>query len=102
MNNDNNKKHSSRRHFIKKAGVLALAASPLRVFAARDTSEGITFANGPRPLVRYPGKRELIRVHTRPPHLETPFSVFNEGLITPNDAFFVRYHLAGFPKSILA
>ena len=56
--------------------------------------------DGPSPLVRYPGKRELIRVHTRPPHLETPFSVFNEGLITPNDAFFVRYHLAGFPKSI--
>jgi DMSO/TMAO reductase YedYZ molybdopterin-dependent catalytic subunit len=26
--------------------------------------------------------------------------VFNEGLITPNDAFFVRYHNAGLPTSI--
>ena len=43
----------------------------------------------------YPGKRALIRLTTRPPQLETPFSVFNEGLVTPNDAFFVRYHLAG-------
>ena len=57
-------------------------------------------ALGPRPLVKYPGKRELIRVHTRPPHLETPFSVFDESVITPNDAFFVRYHLADFPKSV--
>ena len=46
MNNGNNKKHSSRRYFMKKAGVLTLAASPLSIFAARDTSEGITFADG--------------------------------------------------------
>jgi DMSO/TMAO reductase YedYZ molybdopterin-dependent catalytic subunit len=39
-------------------------------------------------------------VHSRPPHLETPFSAFNESVITPNDAFFVRYHLADFPTSI--
>jgi DMSO/TMAO reductase YedYZ molybdopterin-dependent catalytic subunit len=32
--------------------------------------------------------------------LETPFEVFNEGLITPNDAFFVRYHHAGIPAAI--
>jgi sulfite dehydrogenase len=42
----------------------------------------------------------LILVTTRPPQLETPFSVFNEGVITPNDAFFVRYHLAEVPTSI--
>jgi sulfite dehydrogenase (cytochrome) subunit A len=42
----------------------------------------------------------LIRVTTRPPHLETPFSVFNEGPNTANDAFFVRYHLANIPLSI--
>jgi DMSO/TMAO reductase YedYZ molybdopterin-dependent catalytic subunit len=39
-------------------------------------------------------------VHSRPPHLETPFATFNESVITPNDAFFVRYHLADFPTSI--
>ena len=79
-----------------------LACSPPAVVAAaaQDTGEGVTFADGPRPLVRYPGKRPLIRVHTRPPHLETPFAVFNEGPITANDAFFVRYHLANFPTSI--
>lgn len=65
-------------------------------------SESVTlpFANGERPLVRYPGKRPLIQLTARPPQLETPFSVFNEGALTPNDAFFVRYHLAGIPLVI--
>src|SRR5213075_2249681 len=58
------------------------------------------FENGERPLVKYPQKRPLIRLTSRPPQLETPFSIFNEGLLTPNDAFFVRYHLAGVPTSI--
>ena len=92
---------TSRRRFVRDTALLALGASPIAaVAAAKAADEGVTFADGPRPLVKYPGKRPLIRVHTRPPHLETPFSVFNDGPITPNDAFFVRYHLANFPRSI--
>src|SRR5439155_19043214 len=56
--------------------------------------------NGERELIAYPEKRPLIVLTARPPQLETPFSVFNEGVITPNDAFFVRYHLAAIPTSI--
>jgi len=70
-------------------------------FGAR--AQGVTtlpFANGDRPLVRYPGKRPLIQLTGRPPQLETPFSVFDESVITPNDAFFVRYHLSDIPLSI--
>lgn len=51
-------------------------------------------------MARYPGKRPLIQLTARPPQLETPFSVFDESVITPNDAFFVRYHLADIPLSI--
>jgi sulfite dehydrogenase len=92
----------ARRHLLQKLALVALAGSPLARLAARtpDTGEGVSFADGPRPLVRYPQKRPLIRVTTRPPHLETPFAVFNEGAITPNDAFFVRYHLANIPTSV--
>ena len=90
----------SRRNFLRHASALALMIPPLGALAAQDTSEGITFADGPRRLVKYPGKRPLILVHSRPPHLETPFTVFNGGLLTPNDAFFVRYHLAGIPTRI--
>src|SRR5262249_34899538 len=60
----------------------------------------LPFENGRRPLVTYPGKRPMIRLTARPPQLETPFAVFNQGALTPNDAFFVRYHLAGLPTSI--
>jgi len=100
MDNQFDSSHIQRRRFLRQAGALALAASPLRAIAAADTSDGVTFAAGPRPLVRYPGKRDLILVTSRPPHLETPFAVFNEGAITPSDAFFVRYHLADLPTAI--
>ena len=59
----------------------------------------LPFGNGERPLVGYPQKRPLIRLTSRPPQLETPFAVFDEGLITPNDAFFVRYHLGQHPTA---
>lgn len=91
---------STRRRFIQHAGLVALAASPLATFASTAGDEGVSFADGPRTLVQYPGKRPLIRVTTRPPHLETPFTVFNDGPITANDAFFVRYHLANIPLSV--
>lgn len=58
------------------------------------------FANGERPLLAFPQKRPLIVVTPRPPQLETPFAVFDNGIFTPNDAFFVRWHLAGIPESI--
>ncbi|MEA2758530.1 MAG: sulfite dehydrogenase (cytochrome) subunit [Methylobacteriaceae bacterium] len=66
---------------------------------AADTIE-LPFGNGERALVKYPQKRPLIQMTTRPPQLETPFPVFSEGVITPNDAFFVRYHLADIPLRI--
>lgn len=68
-------------------------------FAAEERVT-LPFANGSRLLVKYPQKRPLIQLTSRPPQLETPFAVFNEGVITPNDAFFVRYHLSGIPLEI--
>jgi len=60
----------------------------------------LPFENGDRPIVKYPQKRRMIGLTSRPPQLETPFAVFNESVITPNDAFFVRYHLADVPLEI--
>lgn len=99
MTDNEHKLIRARRRFIRNAGTLALVA-PLISRAAQDTGEGVTFAGGERPLVQFPGKRKLILVHSRPPHLETPFSTFNESVITANDAFYVRYHLANFPTAI--
>ena len=92
----------SRRRVLRDAFALAIATSPLAGLAkaANERAGDVSVAAGPRPLVQYPQKRPLTLVTTRPPHLETPFRVFNDGPITPNDAFFVRYHLANFPTSI--
>jgi len=92
----------SRRHFLRTAalaGTGALAVSRTTAALADDTVT-LPFANGERRLVKYPQKRPLILQTARPPQLETPFSVFNEGILTPNDAFFVRYHYAQIPTSI--
>lgn len=91
----------TRREFFKAVGVAAFGATVgpgIRLLA--DETVTMPFANGQRPLVKFPQKRPLILLTTRPPQLETPFSVFNESAITPNDAFFVRYHLAQVPTSI--
>jgi DMSO/TMAO reductase YedYZ molybdopterin-dependent catalytic subunit len=48
-------------------------------------------------LDKLPGKVPLIKLAWRPPNFETPVSHFRT-TITPNDAFFVRYHLADIPE----
>jgi DMSO/TMAO reductase YedYZ molybdopterin-dependent catalytic subunit len=85
-----------RRAFLAGAAVSLVPAA----VAGKGGSVLLPFANGARPLVRLPQKRPMIGLTSRPPQLETPFEVFNEGLLTPNDAFFVRYHLAGLPGEI--
>jgi DMSO/TMAO reductase YedYZ molybdopterin-dependent catalytic subunit len=76
------------------------AGSFLSSVSALAKTVTLPFENGERPMAKYPQKRPLILQTSRPPQLETPFSVYNEGVITPNDAFFVRYHLADIPLEI--
>jgi DMSO/TMAO reductase YedYZ molybdopterin-dependent catalytic subunit len=76
----------------------AVVSRPSVVLSAETVT--LPFENGERPLVKVPQKRPMIGLTSRPPQLETPFSVFDEGVITPNDAFFVRYHLADVPLDI--
>jgi DMSO/TMAO reductase YedYZ molybdopterin-dependent catalytic subunit len=92
----------SRRQFLSRAGFagvgVILGGRVDETLAAETVT--MPFGNGERPLATFPQKRPLILLTTRPPQLETPFSVFNDGLLTPNDAFFVRYHLSQVPTSI--
>ncbi|WP_041391490.1 molybdopterin-dependent oxidoreductase [Sphingobium chlorophenolicum] len=89
---------------VDRRGLIAgMAGTLLPTAAWARAGEGrliLPFDNGERALVRYPQKRPLIRLTARPPQLETPMAVFNEGPVTPNDAFFVRYHLADLPLDI--
>src|SRR5262249_29315618 len=96
------REHHPPRPRIRVGAARALAGASLasaRAARAADTMEQ-PFVNGKRNLVAFPEKRPLIVLTTRPPQLETPFEVFNDGLLTPNDAFFVRYHNAAIPTSV--
>ena len=64
-------------------------------------SFNLPFPGGERDLTTaFPQKGEMLLLRTRPPLLETPFAVFDRGVFTPNDQFFVRWHLADIPTKI--
>jgi DMSO/TMAO reductase YedYZ molybdopterin-dependent catalytic subunit len=48
-------------------------------------------------LVTLPGKKPLIKLAYRAPNYEAPLEYFRTP-ITPNDEFFVRYHLSNLPQ----
>ena len=89
-----------RRNFLQLLGTVSAAASidllmkgsllKSNAAYAAEVEENPLLAG--RPLVRYPQKAELILLTSRPPQLETPMKYF-ETAITPNDAFYVRYHI---------
>jgi DMSO/TMAO reductase YedYZ molybdopterin-dependent catalytic subunit len=94
----------TRRHLIGAAGAgLALTGSGLG-FKSVSAAGGLDLPAGLPQGVRdnaildtLPGKKPLIKLSYRPPNYETPLEYFRTA-ITPNDAFFVRYHLAGIPE----
>src|SRR5262245_46583275 len=92
--------HLSRREAAKRiarlGAILAAGglAAPRRVALAQDDP-----VLAGRPLVRYPEKTDLILLTSRPPQLEPPMKYFDRA-ITPNEAFFVRYHVFPIPLEV--
>jgi DMSO/TMAO reductase YedYZ molybdopterin-dependent catalytic subunit len=60
---------------------------------------GATFGRAADAPLRFPEKVPLKILGDRPPNLETPWKYFRTDL-TPNDAFFVRWHLQFIPTTI--
>jgi DMSO/TMAO reductase YedYZ molybdopterin-dependent catalytic subunit len=96
----------TRRRLLKAAGAgAAVAGSGLglpqfRVAEAAVANLPAALPEGLRStatLDALPGKKPLIKLSYRPPNYETPIEYFRTA-ITPNDAFFVRYHLADIPE----
>jgi len=88
-----------RRDFLTtagRAGAVLLAGSGALVRSVGAADDPILAG---RPLVRYPEKTDLILLTARPPQLETPMTYFDRA-ITPNEAFFVRYHIFPVPTSV--
>lgn len=95
----------SRRRFLAGTGGLGMlsALGPWSRRARATQTIDLPFQNGRRPLVsNFPQKGSMILQRTRPPLLETPFEVFDRGVFTPNDRFYVRWHLANIPTTINA
>jgi DMSO/TMAO reductase YedYZ molybdopterin-dependent catalytic subunit len=91
---------SCRRQFLGSAGAATLA---LPSTALADTIVKLFLPGGPdeRPMTTaFPHKGALILQRARPPLLETPFEVFDQSVLTPNDRFFVRWHWAVIPTAI--
>ena len=85
-----------RRTLLAAAGGL-LAARPAFAAGAPVSPDVPSGVADNATLEALPGKKPLIKLSYRPPNYETPISYFKE-TITPNDAFFVRYHLAEIPE----
>ncbi|MEY9184428.1 DMSO/TMAO reductase YedYZ molybdopterin-dependent catalytic subunit [Bradyrhizobium sp. USDA 326] len=91
----------SRRAMLQALGVagLTLAGSSVRA----DQSIRLPIAGEPRdrPMTHdFPQKGSMILQRSRPPLLETPMEVFDRGVFTPNDQFYVRWHWAVIPTSV--
>src|SRR5271170_907224 len=92
---------SSRRSFLRHLGVAGLGLAVAPAWAA--TTVKLPLPGGPqdRPITEeFPQKAAMILQRSRPPLLETPFEVFDKGVFTPNDQFFVRWHWAVIPTEI--
>src|SRR3979490_2477826 len=103
MDHDHRDRSVSRRRLLAGAGALGVAAfaGPPSARAMDPSTVDLPFVNGSRPLTSdFPQKSNMILQRSRPPLLETPFDVFDQGVLTPADRFYVRWHLANIPTSI--
>jgi sulfite dehydrogenase len=94
----------TRRHLLGTAGAgAALAVSGLPQFSESlaanvGTTPGVPEGvNSIASMASLPGKKPLIQLADRPPNYESPIEYLRTP-ITPNDQFFVRYHLADIPE----
>ena len=98
----------TRRHLLGTASAgaaLAVAGTKFTEFAfaesgASELTEGVPAGiSSYVKMVTLPGKKPLIQLSDRGPNYESPLEYFRTP-VTPNDEFFVRYHLSDIPEKI--
>jgi len=91
----------SRRNLLRQAGAAGLATLAMPAWAETMVTLPLPGGPGDRPITTgFPQKGAMILQRSRPPMLETPFEVFDQGVFTPNDRFFVRWHWSVIPTQI--
>src|SRR5579875_661163 len=95
--------HTASRRDMLRFGLAGLAAAAGGRRAWADTTTRLPLPGGPQEramTTAFPQKGSMILQRTRPPLLETPWEVFDRGVFTPNDQFFVRWHWAVIPAQV--
>jgi DMSO/TMAO reductase YedYZ molybdopterin-dependent catalytic subunit len=95
----------TRRWLVETAGAgVALAGSGLDLTLFAANAAGVAMSpgvpaglDGAAAMAALPGKKPLIKLSYRPPNYESPLEYFDTP-ITPNDRFYVRYHLSDIPS----
>jgi len=88
---------TTRRALLAQTGLALLAGRA----AAATADLGLPGGPSVRDITTaFPDKGAMILQRTRPPLLETPFEVFDRGVFTPNDQFFVRWHWSVIPTAV--
>lgn len=91
----------SRRQLLGNAGAGTLMALSSPAWTATLDEVARAFRPwAPEVTTAFPQKGPMLLQRTRPPLLETPWDVFDKGVFTPNDQFYVRWHWAVIPASI--
>ncbi|PYX60592.1 MAG: oxidase [Acidobacteria bacterium] len=92
----------TRRRLLAAASAAAAGAALSRPAWAQSMID-LPLPDGPgarQITTSFPQKGPMILQRTRPPLLETPFEVFDKGVFTPNNQFYVRWHWALIPTDI--
>ena len=85
----------TRRRLVEVAGAAALSAGGNLIWP--DPLKALPVGTSGEPVLdTLVGKKPLIKLTYRAPNYETPIDYFKTAM-TPNDAFFVRYHLSNIP-----
>lgn len=82
--------------WVGAAGLATLLPAGCRRQTATEAPDALLPAGD---LMRFPGKVPMRAINGRPPCLETPWRYYREDL-TPNEAFYVRWHLQMLPTDV--
>jgi DMSO/TMAO reductase YedYZ molybdopterin-dependent catalytic subunit len=91
----------SRRSLLGQFGFAGLSFATVPAWADELVKLPLPSDPRERPITRdFPQKSAMILQRSRPPLLETPMEVFDRGVFTPNEEFYVRWHWAVIPNSV--
>ena len=77
----------------------SLAVTAATLFG-KDGAKGVAADEFTPPQIAFPQKKPLKTISDRPPLLESPRDIFTNA-ITPNDQFFVRWHICRISRRLL-